>query len=88
MKNVWQPMITRTDIENDKTDNNIENDNVVIDIENADEVGQRMHLRDPEVAISNSNAAIMFLLLHLTALSNLERNKKRYLKKIKCSMQK
>ena len=34
MKNVWQPMITRTDIENDKTDNNIENDNVVIDIEN------------------------------------------------------
>ena len=49
-------MITRTDIENDKTDNNIENDNVVIDIENADEVGQRMHLRDPEVAISNSNA--------------------------------
>ena len=49
-------MITRTNIENDKTDNNIENDNVVIDIENADEVGQRMHLRDPEVAISNSNA--------------------------------
>ena len=45
-------MITRTNIENDKTDNNIENDNVVIDIENADEVGQRMHLRDPEVASS------------------------------------
>ena len=61
-------MITRTNIENDKTDNNIENDNVVIDIENADEVGQRMHLRDPEVAISNSNAAIMFLLQHFTAL--------------------
>ena len=32
----------RTNIENDKSDNNIENDNV--DIENADEVGQRMHL--------------------------------------------
>ena len=39
MKNVWQPMITRTNIENDKTDNNIENDNVVIDIENADDSG-------------------------------------------------
>ena len=38
----------RTNIENDKSDNNIECDNV--DIENADEVGQRMHLRDPEVA--------------------------------------